>query len=193
MPDSLLPPNSTPFERSAEGATSRLSDVPVLVRNVWNVQTCPASLLPWLAWALGVNEWDSGWTEATQRAVIAASAAVHRIKGTVASIKQALDAAGYPGAIVIEGAGGANYYDGSFDSVHSGADYYGDPLGQNWARYRVQLPTPITISQAAQVRRILANTAPARCQLDALEFQRVAASYDGTIQHHDGAYTYGVI
>ena len=156
-----------------EGAVSRLSDVPVLVRNVWNSQTCPANVLPWLAWALAVNEWDSNWPEETQRAVIAASAAVHRIKGTVASIKQALAVAGYPGAVVIEGAGGA--------------------LGQNWAMYRVQLPTPISVSQAAQVRRILANTAPARCELEALEFQQVAATYDGTIAHHDGTFTYGVI
>ena len=176
-----------------EGAVSRLSDVPVLVRNVWNSQTCPANVLPWLAWALAVNEWDSSWPEATQRAVIAASAAVHRIKGTVASIKQALAVAGYPGAVVIEGAGGALKYDGSFDRVHDGLDFYGDPLGQNWAMYRVQLPTPISVSQAAQVRRILANTAPARCELEALEFQQVAATYDGTIAHHDGTFTYGVI
>lgn len=186
MPDSLLPPNSTPFERSAEGATSRLSDVPVMVRDVWNVQTCPASLLPWLAWALGVSEWDSKWPEATQRAVIASSAAVHRIKGTVASIKQALAAAGYPGATVVEGAG-SWYLNGT--RMLNGQDYLGD--GTKWAWYRVKLAAPIANSQVAQVRRILANTAPARCYLEALDFSQTAFILDGSVKL-DGTYNLGL-
>lgn len=192
MAESLLPQNATPFEVAAEGASSRLSDVPVPVRDVWNANTCPVDLLPWLAWALAVGEWDSGWPEATKRAVIKSSTAVHRIKGTVASVKRALAAAGYPDAVVIEGGGGAILHNGAFGRRHDGLDYHGDPLGQNWARYRVQLPRPITIKQADQVRRILENTAPARCHLSALEFREVSATHDGTIQHN-GEFSRGVI
>lgn len=184
--DSVLPPNATPFERSMEGATSRISDVPVLVRNVWNENTCPAPLLPWLAWALRVNEWDSNWPEATQRAVIASSARVHRVKGTVASIKDALAAAGYPGATIVEGAG-SWYLDGS--RMLNGQDYLGD--GTKWAWYRVKLAAPIANSQVPQVKRILADTAPARCYLEALDFSEAAFLLDGTVRL-DGSYNLGL-
>lgn len=184
--DSLLPNNATVFEESMEGATARISDVPVLVRNVWNPQTCPASLLPWLSWALRVNEWDSSWPEATQRAVIASSARVHRVKGTVASIKDALAAAGYPGVQVVEGAG-SWYLDGS--RMLNGNDYFGD--GSKWAWYRVKLAAPIANSQVAQVKRILADTAPARCFLEALDFSEAAFLLNGAVRL-DGSYNLGL-
>lgn len=182
----MLPPNATPFELSMEGATARLSDVPVLVRNVWNAQTCPANLLPWLAWALRVTEWDSNWPEATQRAVIAASASLHRIKGTVASITNALAAAGYPGATVVEGAGAWNL-DGSRNL--DGTSYLGDSA--KWAWYRVKLAQPIANSQVPQVKRILADTAPARCYLEALDFSAAAFILDGSVKL-DGSYNLGL-
>lgn len=183
---SLLPNNSTPFERELEGAVSRISNVPMPLRDVWNPATCPAYLLPWLAWALRVNEWDSNWPEATQRAVIASSASVHRIKGTVASIKSALAAAGYPGATLIEGAG-AWYLDGS--RMLNGQDYLGDAM--KWAWYRVRLAQPIANSQVDQVKRILADTAPARCYLEALDFSEAAFLLDGKVKL-DGTYNLGL-
>lgn len=99
---SLLPPNSTATERAIEGATERGSGMAVPVDTLWNPATCPAPLLPWLAWALSVDIWDSQWSEARQRAVIAASVEVHRRKGTLGSIRRALEAAGYGTAIVRE-------------------------------------------------------------------------------------------
>ncbi len=74
---------------------ARMSDVPVLVRDSWNPATCPAELLPWLAWAFSVDIWDTSWTDAQKRAAINASVAVHRHKGTPAAMKTALDALGY--------------------------------------------------------------------------------------------------
>ena len=53
---SLLPHNASPQERAIEAATARLADVPVPLRDLWNPETCPAELLPWLAWAFGVDE-----------------------------------------------------------------------------------------------------------------------------------------
>jgi phage tail P2-like protein len=183
---SLLPYNANEFERCMEGTTSRISDVPVPVRSMWNPQTCPVALLPWLAWAFRVNEWDSSWPEATQRAVIAMSASVHRIKGTVASIKTALAAAGFPGATIVEGAG-AWYLDGS--RMLNGEDYFGDPT--KWAWYRVQLAQPIANSQVGQVKRILADTAPARCYLEALDFSEAAFLLDGSVLLN-GSYNLGL-
>jgi hypothetical protein len=161
------------------------------VREVWSSTTCPAKYLGFLAWALSVNEWDGAWPEATQRAVIASATAVHRRKGTVWSIKAALAVCGYPGAEVIEGAGGNVLYNGSNDRLHNGLDFYGAGTS-NWASYRVKLPSPISNAQAPQVRRILANTAPARCVLQALEFSAVAATYNGATVF-DGSFNYGTV
>jgi phage tail P2-like protein len=187
--DSLLPVNATQAERNLALAASRVSAVPVPMRSLYNPATCPAVALPWLAWAWSVSEWDSNWPEATKRAVIAASVAVHKIKGTPASIKAALAAAGYPGAEVIEGAG-SWYLDGS--RMLNGADFLGDSDGTKWAWYRVRLAQPIANSQVAQVKRILANTAPARCYLEALDFTAAAFILDGSVKL-DGTYNLGTV
>lgn len=91
----LLPPSATLAERALEGAVSRLSSVPVPVGQVWDPATCPAGVLPWLAWALSVDDWDASWSEAQKRAAIAASIQVHRRKGTVGAVRRALQALGY--------------------------------------------------------------------------------------------------
>ncbi|KVQ12475.1 phage tail protein I [Burkholderia ubonensis] len=186
---SLLPPSATRQERAIALSLSRLSAVPVPLRTLYNPATCPVNLLPWLAWSFSVGEWDSNWPEATKRAVIAASVAVHRIKGTKASITMALAAAGYPDATVIEG-DSDNTYNGvvQFD----GNATYGAANTTNWAHYRVRLGHPISNAQAQQVKRILAATAPARCVLVALEFDAVAATYNAAI-NFDGTYNYGIV
>lgn len=95
MSNDLLPPSATAQERALSEATARLSTVPILVRESWNPQTCPASLLPWLAWALSVDEWDTEWTEQEKRDVIQASLMIHRHKGTIGAVRRALTPLGY--------------------------------------------------------------------------------------------------
>ena len=90
----LLPPNATPKERALAEAVARLSDVPVRVRDVWNVDTIPLALLPWLAWAYSVDEWDSGWLESQKRATVKSALQVQKIKGTIGAVKTALAALG---------------------------------------------------------------------------------------------------
>jgi phage tail P2-like protein len=89
----LLPPNATPQERALSLATGR--DVGVPIKQLWSPLTCPASVLPWLAWALSVDEWDGAWPVETQRQVIAASIDQHRKKGTVGALRRALERLGY--------------------------------------------------------------------------------------------------
>lgn len=91
----MLPPNATAQERALSEATARLSEVPLLVRESWNPDTCPAELLPWLAWAFSVDEWDTSWTEQEKRDVIKASLDVHKHKGTIGAIDRALKPLGY--------------------------------------------------------------------------------------------------
>lgn len=90
----LLPINATKQERAIALTTSRISDVGVPVKDMWNPATCPVDVLPWLAWALSINAWNSGWTESQKRAVVTDSIKNHRIKGTVQSVKEAASAFG---------------------------------------------------------------------------------------------------
>lgn len=98
MPD-LLPPNATPAERALSEATARLGAVPVEIRDVWSPDRCPEALLPWLADAFSVDQWDQNWTEAQKRAFIKASVSVHRRKGTISAIAEALAALSYSARI----------------------------------------------------------------------------------------------
>lgn len=88
---SLLPPNVTRLERALEATGARLSDVPVPLRDIWNPATCPAYLLPWLAWGVSIDFWDAGWTEAEKRLAIAGAIDAQRRKGTRSSLREVLD------------------------------------------------------------------------------------------------------
>ena len=92
QPRSLLPPNATPLERALERAADREIDVPI--RKLWSAADCPAALLPYLAWALGVEDWDSDWPEPLKRAAVAAAFRIHREKGTLAGLRRLLENAG---------------------------------------------------------------------------------------------------
>jgi phage tail P2-like protein len=92
MPD-LLPINATPQERALSLAVDRLPDAPI--KTLWSPQTCPEAQLPWLAWALSVDEWDAAWPVETKRQIIAASIDQHRKKGTVGALRRALQRLGY--------------------------------------------------------------------------------------------------
>jgi phage tail P2-like protein len=91
----LLPPNATEEERALSETIARISDVPVPVRDIWNADTCPADILPWLAWAFSVDEWDTTWTEQQKRDVIKNSYFIHKQKGTIGAIGRALQPLGY--------------------------------------------------------------------------------------------------
>lgn len=92
--DTLLPINATGQERALEAVTARISDVPVLVRESWDPDNCPAVVLPWLASAFSVDTWDPNWSEAQKRQTIKDSVFVHRHKGTIGAVRRALTALG---------------------------------------------------------------------------------------------------
>ncbi|BCL91382.1 phage tail protein I [Ralstonia nicotianae] len=91
----LLPPNATPLERRAAQAGGRIERVPVPLRDLWNPATCPAELLPFLAWSFSVDRWNPAWPLATKRAVTAASYFVHRKKGTIGALRRAVEPLGF--------------------------------------------------------------------------------------------------
>lgn len=91
----LLPPNATDAERALAETIARISNVPVVVREVWNPDTCPSNVLPWLAWAFSVDDWDTNWTDEQKRQVIKQSVYTQRIKGTIGAVTRQLAALGY--------------------------------------------------------------------------------------------------
>ena len=96
MNKSLLPPNASALERSVEAAQAgRVDAIPVAeLQRVWDVDNCPERLLPWLAWAMSVDEWDYRWPVEVRREVIRSSIDVHKRKGTAGAVKRVLGALG---------------------------------------------------------------------------------------------------
>lgn len=99
MTASLLPPNASALERALEDASARLADIPVPLRQLWNPTTCPADLLPWLAWALSIDSWSSSWPESVKRERVRQAIAIQRRKGTAQSVRRVIESFG--GAVAI--------------------------------------------------------------------------------------------
>ena len=93
-PTSLLPPNATALERAFEALTRRLDDIPVPLRDLVNVETCPDRFLPWLAFTRSVDSWNPAWSSRVKRNLIAASIDLHRRKGSAASVRAVVQAFG---------------------------------------------------------------------------------------------------
>ncbi|MGL4869920.1 MAG: phage tail protein I [Aeromonas veronii] len=90
----ILPGQSADLEIELEKALSHIETVEIPIRTLWDPWRCPLVALPYLAWALSVDQWESGWSETIKRRVVAASLDLHRIKGTRPAIEMALDALG---------------------------------------------------------------------------------------------------
>ena len=97
---SLLPANSKPLEHALATITAKLEPIPVPFANIWDVDNAPDSLLPFLAFAWSVDEWNDNWTDEVKRAVIKNSLWVHERKGTLGAVKRALAAMNYDTSVI---------------------------------------------------------------------------------------------
>ena len=68
--------------------------LPVSIATLWDADHCPAELLPWLAWALSVDEWKAYWPENVKRARVRTAIAIQRRKGTIGSVRDVVAAFG---------------------------------------------------------------------------------------------------
>jgi phage tail P2-like protein len=161
------------MERALEATTARISDVPILVRESWNPDTCPAALLPWLAWAYSVDEWDPAWTEANKRQAIKDAYNLNRRKGTVWAIKRQLVLLGYPDAVLDERAAAIG------------------EAGATWAHYRIRMAELITAAEGLRIKRALERWARKSAQLWTIHFIPYVLLCDGSIPACDGTYTCG--
>ncbi|KAF0182672.1 MAG: phage tail protein P2 protein I family [Hyphomonadaceae bacterium] len=91
--NSLFAPNFTQFEKTL-ARQFLTSALPESIPELWNPNTCPPALLPWLAWSLSVDDWDPNWSVAVRRAQIKSSVSIHRKKGTSAAVRAAVAAFG---------------------------------------------------------------------------------------------------
>lgn len=183
--NTLLPPNAAPLERALESVAAARFDVVAVerLRNLANPRAIPAALLPWLAWAYSVDEWDSTWTEPVQREVVAQSIEVHRRKGTVGAVRRALAAAGYGDARLIEGRSGA-VYDGLYQ--YDGTRIYGDD--SQWAVYAIEVDTLLSLATTVMLAAVAAAVQPVRCHC--YEVRGRALLYAATARY-DGTYRFG--
>ena len=90
---SLLPLNSTQLERAIEAALVEKTQIPL--RTLYNPDTCPVQLLPWLAWSWSVDRWDNKWSEAIKRSAIRSAFYVHAHKGTIGALRRVVEPLGY--------------------------------------------------------------------------------------------------
>lgn len=162
----ILPNTSTELERDLEQTAFFANRVPENFKFqwIWNPYLCPTELLPWLAWALDVDEFDHSWPEQKKRDVIAASPVVNRKKGTLESIRRVIRSAGFGEIEVTENSG-------------------------HWAEYDVKLEEHLTAEQYKNVVNLLYYTAPARNRLRAVRYNRTLLHNGRAL--HNGEYLYG--
>lgn len=96
---SLLPPNSTDLERKLAEVGKNAFDLPS-IRIIKDIDHVPSQFLPFIAWQKSVDYWDENWQEALKRKVIKESRDLHRLKGTPAAIKKALEPFGYEATLI---------------------------------------------------------------------------------------------
>lgn len=87
----ILAPNATDWERPLAAQVDHLLGLDIPIRDLWNPWRCPERFLPYLAWTLSVDLWESAWPETKRRSVIANAIRHHAMKGTLGGIKAYLD------------------------------------------------------------------------------------------------------
>lgn len=95
MAAAMLPGNATELERAAAEALAQIQRVPIPLRDLWNPDTCPVELLPYLAWAFSVDRWSQAWPESAKRAAIRSAYFIHSRKGTIGALRRVVEPLGY--------------------------------------------------------------------------------------------------
>lgn len=97
MPASMnngLPPNSTALEQALAALTTRLEAIPTPLPSLWDADRCPVDQLPWMAWALSLDDWQPDWSTAVKRERVRSAIAIQRRKGTANSVRMVVQSFG---------------------------------------------------------------------------------------------------
>lgn len=190
---SLLPPNVTPLERRVSTVAADLERVSAPLQTLWDAQRIPANMLPWLAWATGVDEWSRGWPEQTKRDAIDEAIPIRRLRGTVWAVRRALETLGYTDVEILEHtdqlekwiAAGGLLLDGSWtlDGRSMAPEDVPRVVSTHWAQYALAFniaDAPFTAKDQYRLRARVESAAPLRSELVALIY-RYAAAFDARI------------
>lgn len=179
MTSSLLPSHATDLERALADVLGDAASVPVPIADLWRPDTIPSTHLPYLAWALSVDdEWQFARTDAERRALTAAAVELHRTKGTPHAVRRGMQLLGFRDAEIVEGLDAVRH-DGEI--TRSGSHAFAG--ASRWALFRVVADLGATEGlDAAQMMRIVGIINAyknARSHLYALSFRaNIADSVD---------------
>ncbi|MDO6525436.1 phage tail protein I [Motilimonas sp. 1_MG-2023] len=192
----LLPPSKTSLEKKLAQTGAEISRVNVPLHKLWDADNTPEHLLPWLAWALGVEDWSDDWSEQTRRAVTKESIPIRRLRGTLWAVRRALETLGYKGVEVIEHANtiaawqhaGGRFLTG--DLVLDGSRQLGIAVSlrvttRHWAQYALGFDvsdTSFTQRDQQLIRKRVERAAPLRSELVALIY-RMGLRWENIIKH----------
>lgn len=91
----MLPGTSVQLEHLAALGLAQIERTPIPLRTLYNPDTCPTPLLPYLAWAFSVDRWNPEWSDAAKRSAIKASHFIHSRKGTIGGLRRVIEPLGY--------------------------------------------------------------------------------------------------
>lgn len=157
----LLPPGSTQLQQALEQVAAGVLDIPVPFRDLWSPTDCRIEDLPWLAWGLSIDIWDSNWSEQQKRDAVADAISFQRRKGTPASLRVVLD---------------------RFDTLIGIVEWSQDRINLDPYSFRLELPlvaeSDVIYDEAlvGQILRDIAQVKPARAVMQAVFRLRAAAA-----------------
>jgi hypothetical protein len=159
------------------------------IEDIFNPQKCDAKFLPYLAYANGVDIWNTSFTEQNKRNLIEASRKLHKFKGTIWAMLEVLKALDMSSdeepAEIKEGL--CINYDGKY--MYNGIYTHGNTA--RWREYTITLNKAVSIKKGEAARVLLEQYAPKRSILNNITYKTLNA-YDATI-NYNGEYAHGVI
>lgn len=192
----LMPPNASLLERRITAVAADIERADAPIHTLWDAQRVPLQMLPWLAWAVGVDDWSRHWPEQTQRAAVADAIQIRRRRGTPWAIRRALEVLGYNDVEILEHAqqdqewqdAGGSYLDACWllDAARQlGGDLVDPPrvVTVSWAQYALGFnvaDAPMRVRDQRRLRRRIEDAAPLRSELVALIY-RYATVFDALI------------
>ena len=193
---SILPGGNSPLQHAlAEMTAAELAaiDWRIIIR-AKDPAACGEEWLPWLAWENSIAEaegWEFAETVESRRRLIADFVSRHQHKGTPEYIRRLFRDLQLGEVEIIERAAGLRW-NGS--AKFDGKNIFGGGAG-DWAKYAVIVKRVVSVAQAVQIRRMLAECAPQRCELLYLDYRANPLKWNGEIRfdgtHTFGAFTYG--
>ncbi|WP_298756849.1 phage tail protein I [uncultured Campylobacter sp.] len=178
---SILPIGKPKFDKKLDDLFGvRLDGLDIGTINIL-AHTAPASILPHLAASFDVD--IEGLSEYKARELICRAFEIKRLKGTLYSVRTAVQAVD-SGAAIIEG-NLSQKYDSSLK--YDGARRYGS--NNHWAEYSIISSMSLDVARASQIRRRTAKVAPARCVLVSVD-SRGELLYNGNATYN-AEFNYG--